>query len=130
MNSSLMNSRLMNSRAMNSRLPLSVALLLAAGVLPALAQDDVPSLPAVQAVRFVADCAHPALPRQREVADWTGLDNFGQVYAARGRLMLGIARACQAPGVERVRVVTTTGAGPTPDRRVAVEVAIEYALPL
>ncbi len=125
-----MNSCAMNSRVMNSRLTLSVALVLSAGVLPAFAQDDLSSLPAVQAVRFVADCAHPVLPEQREVADWTGLDNFGQVYAARGRLMLGIARACQAPGVERVRVVTTTGAKPIPDSRVTVEGAVEYALPL
>jgi len=105
-------------------------LLAAAAAAPAHAAEPVPSLPSVQAVRFVADCAHPVLPGQREVAEWTGLHNFGQAYAARDRLMLGIARACQAPGIERVQVVTTTGAAPGADRRVAVEAAVEYAMPL
>ncbi|MDN5780679.1 MAG: hypothetical protein L0H23_01430 [Luteimonas sp.] len=104
---------------MNSRTPLFAAVLLAACAAPALAQDDLPSLPAVQVVRFVAGCAHPVLPTQRDVADWTGLHNFGQAYAARGRLMAEIGRACQRPGISHVRVVMTADAAPDPSRRVA-----------
>ena len=115
---------------MNRRLSLSVLLAAAAAAAPVHAAGPVPSLPPVQAVRFVADCAHPVLPGQREVAAWTGLHNLGQAYAARGRLMLGIARACRAPGIERVRVVTAAGAAPASGRRVAVEAAVEYAMPL
>lgn len=105
---------------MNSRPSLLVAALLGAGAVPALAQEDLPALPAVQAVRFVAGCAHPVLPPQRDVADWTGLHNLGQAYAARERLMARIGRACQRPGITRVRVVTMAGATPEPGRRVAI----------
>ncbi len=104
---------------MKRRMFLPAVALCAATALPVHAGDGLPSLPAVQAVRFVADCAHPVLPRQREVADWTGLHNFGQVYAARGRLMLGVARACRQPGIARVQVVMAAGT----DRRVAFEPA-------
>jgi hypothetical protein len=109
--------------AMNRRTSLFAVALLAICAAPALAQD-VPSLPAVQAVPFIADCTHPALPGQRDFADWTGLHNFGHAYAARGQLMAEIGRACQRPGVARVRVVTTTDAGPDPDRRVAAGLSL------
>lgn len=39
-------------------------------------------------------CARPQLPSQQAVGTLLGLDNFGQVYAARDRLMQDIHRAC------------------------------------
>lgn len=72
---------------------------------PAAAQEGLSTLPSVEVSGYVADCAHPSLPSQRRVGEWTGLQNFGQVYAARERLMAGIGRVCQRPGVGRVQVV-------------------------
>jgi hypothetical protein len=90
--------------AMNRRIRFAAALF-AACVAPASAQEGATTLPSVRATQFVADCAHRSLPTQRQVGEWTGLHNFGQVYAARERLMAGIGRACQRPGVGRVQVV-------------------------
>ena len=54
---------------------------------------------------LVIDCAKPALPSQREVAEMTGQYNFSQVYATRARLMAEAHRACQREGIARVRLV-------------------------
>ena len=105
---------------MNSRLCLPAAALLATCSASALAENPVPSLPPVQAARFVADCAHPVLPGQREVGEWTGWNDPGQAYAARDRLMHDIARACQRAGITHMRVVATADARARPDRRVVV----------
>ncbi len=60
----------------------------------------------VQAIEYVVDCAAPhALPSQQNVSEWTGQNNFAQVYATRGRLMVDIARAWNSPGVERIQLV-------------------------
>ena len=79
---------------------------------PVLAQKPAASLPPVtaQGVLYVADCEERTLPSQREVGEWTGQHNFGQVYATRQRLMAEIGRACQQTGVEQVRVVRETRA--------------------
>lgn len=90
---------------MNRRIRFAAALF-AACTAPAFAQEGVTTLPPIGVTRFVADCTVPRLPTQRQVGEWTGLHNFGQVYAARERLMAGIGRACQRPGVGRVQVVT------------------------
>ncbi len=50
------------------------------------------------------DCAHPVLPSQAEVASLTGIENFGQAYAERTRLMQQAARACRG-GVKQVVLV-------------------------
>lgn len=92
---------------MNRRIRFATALV-AVCVAPAFAQDldGATTLPSVRVTtQFVADCAHPNLPTQRQVGEWTGLHNLGQVYAARERLMAEIGRACQRPGVGRVQVV-------------------------
>lgn len=89
---------------MNIRIHVVLGLSVAAW--PAFAQPgQEASLPPVQVVPFVAECARPVLPSQRLVAEWTGLHNVGQVYAARERLMARIARTCRQPGIDRVRVV-------------------------
>ena len=88
---------------MNRRFRVAAALL-AACIAPAFALESA-TLPTVRVTAFVADCASPRLPTQRQIGEWTGLHNFGQVYAARERLMAGIGRACQRQGVSRVRVV-------------------------
>ncbi|WP_426688203.1 hypothetical protein [Rhodanobacter ginsengiterrae] len=81
------------------------AALFAACTIPAFAQNGATTLPSIRATRFVAECTSPRLPTQRQVGEWTGLHNLGQVYAARERLMAGIGRACQRHGVGRVQVV-------------------------
>lgn len=97
-----------------------IVLGLTAAVWPAFAQPgQEAALPAVQVVPFVAECARPVLPSQRLVAEWTGLHNVGQVYAARERLMARIARACRQPGVGQVWIV----AKPASQRGDAVRVA-------
>lgn len=50
------------------------------------------------------DCAHPLLPSQAEVSSLTGVENFGQAYAERTRLMQQALRACQR-GAARVVIV-------------------------
>ena len=88
-----------------NRLICFIAALFAVCTAPAFAQDGATTLLSVRVTGFVADCASPRLPTQRQVGAWTGLHNFGQVYAARERLMAGIGRACQRRGVDRVQVV-------------------------
>jgi hypothetical protein len=91
--------------AMNRRFRFAAALC-AACVAPAFAQEGQTTLPPIQVTQYVAECAHPALPVQRQVGEWTGLHNFGQAYAAREQLMADIGRACKRSGVERVQVAT------------------------
>lgn len=93
---------------MKLRIPLALGML-AALAMPACAQEPLPSLPPIQVAPFIAECAHTSLPSQRLVEEWTGLHNFGQVYAARERLMARIGRACQQPGVDRVQLVMHPG---------------------
>jgi hypothetical protein len=98
---------------MNHRIRVAAALL-AVGTAPAFALEGSTTLPPVRVTAFVADCASPRLPTQRQIGEWTGLHTFGQVYAARERLMAGIGRACQRHGVVRVRVVMHPFAQGTP----------------
>lgn len=46
-------------------------------------------------------CARPHLPSQQAVGALLGLNNFGQVYSARERLMQDIHRACRK-GTRRI----------------------------
>ena len=46
-------------------------------------------------------CARPHLPSQQAVGTLLGLNNFGQVYSARDRLMQDIHRACRK-GVRQI----------------------------
>lgn len=78
---------------------------------PALATPPPPSL--------LIDCAHPVLPDQQAVARLTGLDNLGQVYAVRARLMADAGRACHRDGAQRVRIVLA----PTAERERALAAA-------
>ena len=89
---------------MNRRLRFA-AVLLTACIAPAFAQEGAATLPSVRVTGYVADCASPRLPTQRQIEAWIDLHNFGQVYAARERLMAGIGRACQGRGVDHVQVV-------------------------
>src|SRR4051794_9728413 len=75
---------------------------------PVAAQEPPRSLPTVEveAVVYVADCGHRALPSQRQVGEWTGQHNFSQVYATRQQLMAGIGRACRKDGIEQVQVLS------------------------
>ena len=83
-------------------------LALAVAAAPATAQDPTTSLPAVkaEAVFHVAECARRVLPSQRTVGEWTGQDNFSQVYDTRLRLMAEIGHACRQDGVDHVQVVS------------------------
>ncbi|MFT3763765.1 MAG: hypothetical protein QM761_14385 [Pseudoxanthomonas sp.] len=76
------------------------------GCAPAALAGEAQSLPQVQAVQYVFDCAAPrVLPSQREVGEWTGQHNFAQVYQTRQKLMAEVARACNKSGVARVQLV-------------------------
>jgi hypothetical protein len=67
----------------------ALALLLAAA-LPTIAVAAPP-----EAVTVMIDCQRPQLPSQQAIARLTGVDNFGQAYAVRARLMVDSQRACQ-----------------------------------
>lgn len=86
---------------------LCIALLLAVTTTPAIAQESSQTLTTVQVrgALYVAECNHRVMPSQREVGEWTGLHNFGQVYAARERLVSDISRVCRRPGIARVQIV-------------------------
>lgn len=88
---------------MNHRIRFTAGMF-AACAMSAFAQEGATTQPSVRVTGFVADCASPRLPTQREVSEWTGLHNFGQVYVARERLMAGIGRACRRRGAGRVQV--------------------------
>lgn len=66
---------------------------------------------APQASALTVDCARPSLPSQRAVAEFAGIANFTEAYAARKRLMLDVQRACKRGGVEQVRLVRDVRAG-------------------
>ena len=57
-----------------------------------------------QPVGITIDCAAPALPSQQEFARFTGIDNFGQAYDMRAKVMVRARRACKR-GADEVRVV-------------------------
>lgn len=98
----------------------ATALLLPACV--ASAHEPLQTLPPVQVVQHVFDCNNPrTLPTQAQVQEWTGLRNFGQVYAARTSLMGDVAHACRKPGVATVNLVMREQRAETagPGRRVA-----------
>ena len=96
----------MNTRSRIASLML--AAFVAAFVAPVAAQEPTRSLPTVraEAVLHVFDCSKRSLPSQREVGEWTGQHNFGQVYDTRKRLMVEVGRNCQKSGIERVQVVS------------------------
>lgn len=83
--------------ASTSTLILALALIAA---LPANAAE-----PQAQTPGIVIDCAAPALPSQQDVSTLTGIDNFGQTYAARNRLMQQGLRACKR-GAKHVVIVS------------------------
>ncbi|HEY5805539.1 MAG TPA: hypothetical protein VIT90_17820 [Lysobacter sp.] len=95
----------------------SLAILLlatSAAVMPAMAAAaEAPIEPGIQSI--TVDCQRPLLPSQQAVSRLTGIDNFGQAYAMRARLMSEARRAClRNPGI--VRVVVTR---PQPGRWLA-----------
>ncbi len=57
------------------------------------------------------DCAHLARPTQREVGELLGMNNLGQVYAARTELMANARRDCKR-GADRVVLVVNPGQHP------------------
>ena len=61
---------------------------------------------------LVIDCAHPALPSQREVGELLGQDNFSQVYDSRRALMAETHRACHRAGVRHARLTRAKLARP------------------
>lgn len=78
----------------------------AAGCAPVAFAGEAQPLPQVQAVQYVFDCTAPrALPTQREVGEWTGQNNFAQVYETRQKLMAEVTRACNRAGIEQVQLV-------------------------
>ncbi|KRA17071.1 hypothetical protein [Lysobacter sp. Root604] len=83
---------------------LSLATALALAASPAFATPP-------QAAALSIDCARPALPDQQAVARLTGIDNLGQAYAVRARLMADVGRACRRAGAQRVRIVLAEQAG-------------------
>ena len=76
-----------------------IAVILLANILPLCVQASSP-----QPFPFVVHCAHPTLPSQIDVARFTGVDNFTQLYATRTRLMLQAAQECRH-GVAQVTLV-------------------------
>ncbi len=73
---------------MNTRL---AALLLSVATFAAAAQPA----PDPMAPSITIDCQRPLLPSQQAIARLTGIDNMGQAYAVRTRLMVDTQRACQ-----------------------------------
>ncbi|MGO4221555.1 hypothetical protein AB4Y64_06825 [Lysobacter sp. TAF61] len=85
----------MNAR--NARLTrpalLALALLVPAAAAAQVADD-------ATAPTITIDCQRPLLPSQQAIARLTGVDNPGQAYAVRTRLMIDTQRACQrSPGI-------------------------------
>lgn len=77
------------------------ALILALTAVSPLSAAELPT----QAPGIVIDCARPSLPSQDEVSSLTGIENFGQAYAARNRLMQQGLRACKR-GAKHVVIVS------------------------
>lgn len=82
---------------MNAHLALLALALVAANAMAAGPQDE------ALAPTITIDCQRPQLPSQQAVARLTGVDNLGQAYAMRARLMSDARRAClRNPGVDQV----------------------------
>lgn len=67
---------------------------------------------------LLLDCARPALPNQRAIAEFAGVASFSQTYALRERLMQDVRRACKR-GAGQVRLVRESRAGSEPAVAVA-----------
>jgi hypothetical protein len=61
------------------------------------------------------DCQRPLLPSQKDIARLTGVDNLGQAYTVRTRLMIDTQRACQ----RNAGIVQLVLANPRATRRLA-----------
>lgn len=61
------------------------------------------------------DCQRPLLPSQQDIARLTGVDNLGQAYTVRTRLMIDTQRACQ----RNAGIVQLVLASPKATRRLA-----------
>lgn len=68
---------------------------------------------------LIVDCQTRALPAQAAVGSMLGIDNLSAAYAARSRLMVDVARACQGRSVSQVRVTVAPATGAKSDNRVA-----------
>lgn len=91
---------------------LSLLVAEASGCAPSAVAGEARSLPQVQAIQYVFECAAPrALPSQRQVGEWAGQHNFAQVYETRQKLMAEVARACNKAGIERVNLVRQVPVG-------------------
>lgn len=84
---------------MNASTSALILVLALTAALPANAAE-----PTAQTPGIVIDCAAPALPSQQEVSVLTGIENYGQAYAARARLMQQGLRACKR-GAKHVVIV-------------------------
>ncbi|MCY7355394.1 MAG: hypothetical protein LH470_10030 [Lysobacter sp.] len=78
---------------------LHIALALAVCSSAALAETPQP------ATSIVIDCAHFALPTQRQVGELLGQHNASQVYASRTRLMANARRDCKGGFAQVILVV-------------------------
>ena len=88
----------------------------ATGWAPAADAEEIQPRLQVQAIAYLFDCsAARAMPRQSEVGEWTGQQNFAQIHQTRRKLMAEISRACRKAGIERVQLTrqTTDDAGCT-----------------
>lgn len=85
--------------------PMLAALVLSAGfAAPALAGNDpVPSA----ASTLLVSCDNGSRPSQRDVGQLLETNNAGQAYAARGRLMAQVRRACHKEGVQQVALLAS-----------------------
>lgn len=92
----------------------SFAAVLLAITLPVCAQASSP-----QPIPFVVQCAHPVLPTQADVARFTGVDNFAQLYATRTRLMQQAGRECRRGVAQVTLVMQQAGSDKLPGRRFA-----------
>ena len=61
---------------------------------------------------ILVSCQTRALPSLRQVSDLTGQFNSYQLHATRARLMAEAGRACQRPGIARVRLLPAWPAAP------------------
>lgn len=89
---------------MNVVYPITVVLALLPGIALAAAAGPEPA-PAPAVTGIAIDCARVVVPSQRAVSELLGIDNFGQAYRARERLMVNAMRDCQRPGMARLLLV-------------------------
>lgn len=64
------------------------------------------------------DCANRVMPSQADVSAGLGLDNFGQAYAARTRLLNIVNRACKQAAGGRVELVLQAPRRPNAPARI------------